>query len=135
MTHSALEGLNIVQPKESSYDQQDPLDGPQFPDLAAQLDLWTNLTFQSDEPLVKGNDDPSSPALSDDEKDDGVEPEGTAALDGHTNVVNPTETGQSHKHPTMLIRFFQASVSTPSLSPMSAIQTRLCPLLNFLLHL
>ena len=39
MTHSALEGLNIVQPEESSYDQQDLLNGPQFPDLAAQLDL------------------------------------------------------------------------------------------------
>ena len=99
MTHSALEGLNIVQTEETSYDQQDLLNGPQFPDLTAQLDLWTNLTFQSDEPLVKGNDDPSSPALSDDEKDDDVESEGTAALDGHTNVVNPTETGQQPQAP------------------------------------
>lgn len=29
---------------------------PPFPDLSAQLDLWTNLNFQSDEPLVSRDD-------------------------------------------------------------------------------
>lgn len=104
MTPSALEGLNIVQPEEpssSSYlnDQQDLLAAPQFPDLAAQLDLWTNLTFESDEPLVKRSAcEPSSPTLSDEDKDDELEREGTAALDGHTNIINPTERAQHPQH-------------------------------------
>lgn len=43
-----LDGLNVVQPA-----QQDNHDlAPPFPDFSAHLDLWTNLPFQSDEPLA-----------------------------------------------------------------------------------
>ena len=55
MAPSNLQGLNIVQPAppQNSYlSDQDLLSVPPFPDLTAQLDLWTNLNFQSDEPLV-----------------------------------------------------------------------------------
>lgn len=59
MAPSNLQGLNIVQPPQpqSSYlSDQDLLSVPPFPDLSAQLDLWTNLSFQSDEPLVSRKD-------------------------------------------------------------------------------
>jgi len=49
-----LRGLNIIQPPTQQnpfLSDQDLLAGPNFPDLTAQLDLWTNLNFQSDEPL------------------------------------------------------------------------------------
>ncbi|KAI0081967.1 hypothetical protein K474DRAFT_1562168, partial [Panus rudis PR-1116 ss-1] len=55
MAPSNLQGLNIVQPPapQNPYlSDQDLLALPPFPDLTAQLDLWTNLNFQSDEPLV-----------------------------------------------------------------------------------
>jgi hypothetical protein len=40
-----LKGLNVVQPQQASSDSQDLLSGQSFPDISAQLDLWTNLTF------------------------------------------------------------------------------------------
>lgn len=54
MAPSALQGLNLVHPVQQSYlsDSQDLLSNPHFPELNAQLDLWTNLAFQSDEPLL-----------------------------------------------------------------------------------
>lgn len=50
-----LQGLNIVhppQPQNPYLSDQDLLAVPPFSDLSAQLDLWTNLNFQSDEPLI-----------------------------------------------------------------------------------
>ena len=55
MAPSNLQGLNIVHtapPPNPYLSDQDLLSVPPFPDLSAQLDLWTNLNFQSDEPLV-----------------------------------------------------------------------------------
>ncbi|KAI0358618.1 hypothetical protein OH77DRAFT_1421039 [Trametes cingulata] len=55
MAPSNLQGLNIVhpiQPPNPYLSDADLLSVPPFPDLNAQLDLWTNLNFQSDEPLV-----------------------------------------------------------------------------------
>lgn len=57
-SQSPLHGLNLVVPPDpqhlsDSHSSHDLLSGPHFPDLAAQLDLWTNLTFESDEPLVR----------------------------------------------------------------------------------
>lgn len=43
-----LNGLNVVQP--AQHDSRD-LASP-FPDFSAHLDLWTNLPFESDEPLA-----------------------------------------------------------------------------------
>lgn len=48
---SSLQGLNIVHPPSRSTASQDLLELPSgLPDLAAQLDLWTHLSFASDEP-------------------------------------------------------------------------------------
>ncbi|KAI0088163.1 hypothetical protein BDY19DRAFT_952510 [Irpex rosettiformis] len=55
MAPSNLQGLNIVHPAPSTnpyLSDQDLLSVPPFHDLSAQLDLWTNLNFQSDEPLI-----------------------------------------------------------------------------------
>lgn len=59
MAPSNLQGLNIIHPAppQNPYlSDQDLLSVPPFPDLTAQLDLWTNLNFQSDEPLVSRKD-------------------------------------------------------------------------------
>ncbi|KAI0683149.1 hypothetical protein BC835DRAFT_1242912, partial [Cytidiella melzeri] len=56
MAPSNLQGLNIVHPAPTQQNpylsDQDLLAVPPFHDLSAQLDLWTNLSFQSDEPLI-----------------------------------------------------------------------------------
>ncbi|KAH7889689.1 hypothetical protein F5I97DRAFT_1934552 [Phlebopus sp. FC_14] len=55
MAPLSLQGLNVVhsEPAPSSvdaHDAHDPLASP-FPDFSAHLDLWTNLAFESDEPI------------------------------------------------------------------------------------
>jgi Basic region leucine zipper len=75
MTLSSLQGLNIVQPEQqTASDAQDLLAiQPHFPDLTAQLDLWTNLPFESDEPPMHNdrekyqNQVPFSPTISNSE--------------------------------------------------------------------
>ncbi|THH29627.1 hypothetical protein EUX98_g4560 [Antrodiella citrinella] len=55
-----LQGLNIVhppQPQNPYLSDQDLLAVPPFSDLTAQLDLWTNLNFQSDEPIISSRDE------------------------------------------------------------------------------
>jgi hypothetical protein len=53
MSGPSLEGLNIVYPpidnSQSGFDFSNPAN---LPELDAQLDLWTNLAFQSDEPFI-----------------------------------------------------------------------------------
>jgi hypothetical protein len=48
-----LQGLNLVHSTSPApqNDSHDPLASPPFPDFSAHLDLWTNLAFESDEPL------------------------------------------------------------------------------------
>jgi len=46
MAPSNLQGLNIIHPPQEFSDSQDLL---AYPELSAQLDLWSNLTFDSDE--------------------------------------------------------------------------------------
>ncbi|KAB5593340.1 hypothetical protein CTheo_3258 [Ceratobasidium theobromae] len=56
---SNLQGLNLVQPESppsTLTDSQDLLSTPLFPDLAAQLDLWTHVNFASDEPFISARD-------------------------------------------------------------------------------
>ena len=92
-----LQGLNIVLPAQSQSDGHDLLSGQSYPDLAAQLDLWTNLTFDSDEPL--GSRDEDKYRRKSLEIEDDVE--GTrspvtrekATHDGHVNVVTGTNLG------------------------------------------
>ncbi|KDQ55788.1 hypothetical protein JAAARDRAFT_37210 [Jaapia argillacea MUCL 33604] len=102
MVPPILQGLNIVHPEQPSNPYLSDADLlaqlPPFTDFSAQLDLWTNLSFQSDEPLIrkddkKGLDLDRSRGSSDDgerygdEEEDVNTPEGTAPLEAHDNVV------------------------------------------------
>lgn len=84
-----LQGLNVVYPDPPPSAYNDPslelLQVP--PDLSAQLDLWTNLSFQSDEPFLPGGD---SADKSYDDEDDASRPAGPAEPDAHRNVVTGT---------------------------------------------
>ncbi|KAI9566416.1 hypothetical protein HD554DRAFT_1109763 [Boletus coccyginus] len=71
-----LSGLNVVHPV-----QQDASDlASPFPDFSAHLDLWTNLAFESDEPLAPHKRKP------DDDDDDDPTP---AALPAQDTVLPP----------------------------------------------
>ncbi|KAI0929880.1 hypothetical protein AcW1_008706 [Taiwanofungus camphoratus] len=77
MAPSHLQGLNIVHqapPPNAYLSDADLLSVPPFPDLSAQLDLWTNLNFQSDEPLA--------PCQRESAKDSRGDAEGHKAADG-----------------------------------------------------
>ncbi|EAU91069.1 hypothetical protein CC1G_03237 [Coprinopsis cinerea okayama7 len=93
-----LNGLNVVHPTIHS-DSHDLLAGQQYQDLSAQLDLWTNLTFDSEDPLTtsRPNDDKySRKSLSDEEEEEAARSPVTtekAVHDGHVNVVTPTNIG------------------------------------------
>ncbi|KAF8813906.1 hypothetical protein BYT27DRAFT_7083760 [Phlegmacium glaucopus] len=85
MPPSNLQGLNIVHPRQEASDSQDLL---AYPDLSAQLDLWTNLTFDSDEPYAHRHDDPKPSNTP--EEDEGAKSHITGekvTKDGHINVV------------------------------------------------
>jgi len=99
MVPSNLQGLNIVHPAQPHNplvsDSQDLLSAPPFPDLTAQLDLWTNLSFESDEPIVRNDAEKyfSAKRFSsgvDDDEEDIDSREGTATREGHENVVTGT---------------------------------------------
>lgn len=125
MAPSNLQGLNIVhpiQPPNPYLSDADLLSVPPFPDLNAQLDLWTNLNFQSDEPLVtarpgelkqkesldakRGAQDDSSEDDPDryNDPDEDLSRSGIAEAHSHENVVMGTvlpSTGISHPaHPS-----------------------------------
>ncbi|OBZ70940.1 hypothetical protein A0H81_09345 [Grifola frondosa] len=129
MAPSNLQGLNIVHPipPHNPYlSDADLLSVPPFPDLNAQLDLWTNLNFQSDEPLVgprhgdsvKKDDVKHDDASDDDperysDADDDLHRGGIAEAHSHENVVMGTvlpSTGAAHDT--------QAAMNAPGL-PMS----------------
>jgi hypothetical protein len=95
MSPSNLQGLNIVQPAQSSdsylTNSQDLLNLSHFPGLSAQLDLWSNLSFESDEPLVRkksgGEVDDSTPHSVEDDEEDDADDGQPARADNHDNVV------------------------------------------------
>jgi hypothetical protein len=101
MSPTNLQGLNLVAPTlpsdafpADSHDSQDLLNLSYFPELSAQLDNWTNLAFESDEPLVHLNDkkaggdeaNHSAHSVEDDEEDDPEDGQ-PAQADNHDNVV------------------------------------------------
>ncbi|KAI0784735.1 hypothetical protein C8Q75DRAFT_778705 [Abortiporus biennis] len=99
MAPSNLQGLNIVHPPtpQNPYlSDQDLLSVQHFPDLTAQLDLWTNLNFQSDEPLSAPRDgDEKRKGDKDGERYSGPEDElqdigKVAEAHAHENVVTGT---------------------------------------------
>ncbi|TFK25192.1 hypothetical protein FA15DRAFT_668727 [Coprinopsis marcescibilis] len=96
MPSSNLQGLNIVQPVVHT-DSHDLLAGQQYSDLSAQLDLWTNLSFDNEEPLgARGHpDEKYSSRKSDDDGEEARSPVTTekAVHDGHVNVVTGTNIG------------------------------------------
>ncbi|KAI0256351.1 hypothetical protein BJV78DRAFT_1171261 [Lactifluus subvellereus] len=119
MSPTNLQGLNLVQaaqPSDSYFnDSQDLLNLSQFPELNAQLDIWTNLAFDSDEPLVRRNDKkPSaeageSPHSVEDDEDDDPDDGQPAQADNHDNVVVgdpvPTEPTEPRTAPRPLNAF------------------------------
>jgi len=93
MPPTNLQGLNIVHPAPAhDADLQDLVSSPHFPDLVAQLDIWSNLAFQSDEPLIR-NDHEQYPnsrkylSVNDDTEDDVSPVEGSPIHDGRVNLV------------------------------------------------
>ena len=99
MAPSNLQGLNIVHPPQEFSDSQDLL---AYPELSAQLDLWTNLTFDSDEPYANRHGDPKSSNTAEEEEGTRSPLTGEKAIrDGHINVVTPTNVvvNQSHIPP------------------------------------
>jgi hypothetical protein len=91
MTPSNLPGLNITHPTQHSGDN--PLLGQVYPDLAAQLDLWANLAFDSDDPLSPRHEEHKSAAnsITEEEEEESRSPISweKAVRDGHVNVVTP----------------------------------------------
>lgn len=100
MAPSHLQGLNLLHPQQQeSHNPNDLLAGAStaFPDLAAQLELWTNLAFDSED------GGPSPPSAhnknknSEDEEEEDIartrspeEARQAAILAGHANVVTGT---------------------------------------------
>jgi len=91
MSPPNLQGLNIVHPVQSSDSYVDNShDLLNFPGLSAQLDIWSNLAFESDEPLVRkrlgGEVDETSQSVEDEDEDDADDGQ-PARADNHDNVV------------------------------------------------
>ena len=96
MAPSNLQGLNIVHPPQEFSDSQDLL---AYPELSAQLDLWTNLTFDSDEPYAHRHGDAKSLTTAEEEEGARSPLTGEKAIrDGHINVVTPTNVVVNQPH-------------------------------------
>ncbi|PFH49756.1 hypothetical protein AMATHDRAFT_62512 [Amanita thiersii Skay4041] len=101
MAPSNLQGLNIIHPPPPPTDSQDLLGQP-YPDLSAQLDLWTNLAFDSDEGPAgnKSDDDSHASKVSAEEEEEDVRSSPSSVTGentirgGHVNV--PLQ--QHHPH-------------------------------------
>jgi len=82
-----LQGLNLVHT--SPTPQNDSLASPPFPDFSAHLDLWTNLAFESDEPLSHNKGKRKS--VDESEEDSTASSLRQSVHDGHENAIhNPS---------------------------------------------
>ncbi|KAF5380512.1 hypothetical protein D9615_004744 [Tricholomella constricta] len=124
-----LQGLNIVHPVQAHQDSHDLLAGQSYPDLSAQLDLWTNLAFECDEtPLAPKPDDNKyrKKSTAEEEEEDGLitshgSSTGEAAIhDGHVNVVTPTNLGSNLPHPPPPVFDLNAFLAGFGIDPYSA---------------
>lgn len=81
-----LQGLNIVHPQNTFDSSSDLLSGP-FPELAAQLDLWTHLPFETEEGShhALGGGEMQEKDSSSSKQDDSTTPD-PSANDSHVNV-------------------------------------------------
>ncbi|KAJ7594463.1 hypothetical protein C8J56DRAFT_926824 [Mycena floridula] len=132
--NSSLHGLNIIHPAQSSFDAQDLLSGSPFPDISAQLDLWTNLPFDAEEgPLL--------PRHPEEDEEEQLRIGESALHQGHANVVTATSLDRSPPPPSFDLQSFLStfgidhyanqrpgeqsilpnSTSTPSLAQLLAI--------------
>ncbi|KAG1831749.1 hypothetical protein EV424DRAFT_1342731 [Suillus variegatus] len=84
-----LQGLNLVHTP-APQDAHDLLAPPSFPDFSAHLDLWTNLSFETEEPVARNKGKRKS--VDDSEDDSPASPLGLPTHDGHENVVHPAST-------------------------------------------
>ena len=97
MAPSPLHGLNLVQTADSPASDQDLLGGAHNfpPEYAAQLDFWSNLNFQSDEPLSANVTRPGSDSPEDfkDDKDEEM-------IYEHFGNLNDIYDARNHSNPT-----------------------------------
>ncbi|KAK7473227.1 hypothetical protein VKT23_001325 [Stygiomarasmius scandens] len=100
---SHLHGLNVVHPAQPDLDSQDLLSGPPFPDLSAQLALWTNLPFESEEgPNTTQKQENMGKGANEDRPDEEIHHQGLKAMaahDGHVNVVTGINVDQPQPQP------------------------------------
>lgn len=98
MAPSNLQGLNVVHTapaagRDYASDSQNLLDFPTYRDYSSELDLWTNLAFESDEPLHRKRETQGAkPSTSDDgaDEDDEAAAKESDMLypgDAHENIV------------------------------------------------
>ncbi|KAG2157112.1 hypothetical protein DEU56DRAFT_763146 [Suillus clintonianus] len=84
-----LQGLNLVHSASATPHNDDSLASPPFPDFSAHLDLWTNLAFETDEPIAHNK---GKRKAVDDSEEDAGSPLGLPTHDSHENVVHPPST-------------------------------------------
>lgn len=98
MPPSNLQGLNEIEtatsPKSYSSDSRDLLNFPTYSDFNAQLDLWTTISFESDDHLLRKGDSSRRPREGKSPSDGGDDDDASAkendllySGDGHENVV------------------------------------------------
>jgi hypothetical protein len=98
MAPNSLQGLNIVHPAPSHSDSHDLLSGQSYPELSAQLDLWTHLAFESDEGPGNSKIDEEKYGRTEEEEKEEAKSRvnGEVAIhDGHINVVTGTNLGSN----------------------------------------
>lgn len=89
-----LQGLNLVHNSPTPQnDSHDPLASPPFPDFSAHLDLWTNLAFESDEPLSHNKGKRKS---VDESEEDSIASLRRPIHDSHDNVIDPPSNTTPH---------------------------------------
>ena len=95
-----IQGLNVIQPQQADSQSQYLLSA----DIAAQLDLWTNLSFDADESSLSRpkNNEKIDGKNVEEKEEDTQSPEShseKAVHDGHDNVVMATNLGSNISQP------------------------------------
>ena len=98
-----LQGLNVVLLAQTQSDSQDFSSCQSYPEFAPQLDFWTNITFDSDEPLGCKYEEKY--------RRRSTEPEETGVTcDDHVNIVTGSDLSSNQlTHPTLIHALRQSS--------------------------
>lgn len=99
-----IQGLNLIHPPPTptATSDADILSSGPYSDLSAQLDLWTNVHFASDEPFVAGRDPNNGSPTTQDEpqggekKTDGTGTGGEGGVKKKRDLVLAGKKAQSH---------------------------------------